>query len=231
MPPVYHDQDVRAHILRLKQDGRSNRQIGSALGIHHQTIGIVLREMGWIQVGHVRKGFNPISPTFAICAICGSTKPHAEFQFIRPRDRNPYRIARCNACRRDQLLANMNRDIGASLLDRWRRLVVRCRRDRVDCHVTHSDLVRLWSNQYGLCFYTDEPMTWMRGLGELIPPNQLSIDKISPTSGYVSGNVVLCGYRVNSIKRDVSLDEMRLWMPAWYSRAIAFYVEQGSIEI
>ncbi len=39
--------------------------------------------------------------------------------------------------------------------------------------------------------------------------------------GYTLGNVVLCTYRANSIKRDVSLDELREWMPGWYDRLVS----------
>jgi len=43
----------------------------------------------------------------------------------------------------------------------------------------------------------------------------------------VKGNVVLCVARVNTIKSDVSLNEMKLWMPGWYERIVDMWRELG----
>jgi IS30 family transposase len=51
------------------------------------------------------------------------------------------------------------------------------------------------------------------------------IDKITPAHGYVKSNVVLCVARVNTIKSDVSLGEMKLWMPGWYQRVVYMWRE------
>jgi len=44
---------------------------------------------------------------------------------------------------------------------------------------------------------------------------------------YVKGNVVLCVARVNTIKSDVSLNEMKLWMPGRYERIVDMWRELG----
>ena len=52
-------------------------------------------------------------------------------------------------------------------------------------------------------------------------PTTISVDKVDPRGGYTPDNVVLCAARINSMKNDVTLEEMREWMPKWYERVIA----------
>lgn len=77
-------------------------------------------------------------------------------------------------------------------------------------------LSHLWDEQKGLCFYTDYDMVGAWGSGLSI--NSLSVDKIIPELGYVKTNVVLCTQRANTIKNNMTLDEMKLWMPTWHAR-------------
>jgi hypothetical protein len=53
--------------------------------------------------------------------------------------------------------------------------------------------------------------------------NRASIDRIDNSLGYVKGNLVIVSDRVNRIKSDLSLAEMRLY----YSRMINFYANRG----
>ena len=49
-----------------------------------------------------------------------------------------------------------------------------------------------------------------------------SVDKVVAAAGYVPGNIVLCTYRANRIKGDMTLLELREWMPGWYERIEKF---------
>ncbi|MEV6525197.1 hypothetical protein AB0M43_24910 [Longispora sp. NPDC051575] len=55
-------------------------------------------------------------------------------------------------------------------------------------------------------------------LGNGVDQAQASVDRICPELGYTMGNVVLCTFRANSVKRDVTLDELAAWMPGWAHR-------------
>ena len=68
-------------------------------------------------------------------------------------------------------------------------------------------LVNLFAAQKGLCYYTGKPLAIRsnRGLGEeciSLPDNhyQASLDRRIPENGYVEGNVVWCGWLVNTCK-------------------------------
>ena len=74
-----------------------------------------------------------------------------------------------------------------------------------------------WTQRGGKCFYTDIEMT-MTGRA----PTTISVDKVLPEDGYTIGNTVLCANRINSMKQDATLAEMREWMPMWAARAEAF---------
>jgi CTP:phosphocholine cytidylyltransferase-like protein len=41
--------------------------------------------------------------------------------------------------------------------------------------------------------------------------------------GYIHGNVVFCCSRINMMKNNMTLDEMREWTPGWYQRVCAFF--------
>lgn len=48
--------------------------------------------------------------------------------------------------------------------------------------------------------------------------NIISIDKVIPEKGYISGNVVLCTNRFNTIKNNLSLEELNKYIPAFYDK-------------
>lgn len=52
--------------------------------------------------------------------------------------------------------------------------------------------------------------------------NSLSIDKIIPEKGYVLGNIIFLSNKINTCKNDLSLEEIKQWMPSWYERINKF---------
>lgn len=85
-------------------------------------------------------------------------------------------------------------------------------------NLTTDYLLMLFQRQNGLCFYSDQPISVEVGKGSRW--EQLSLDRIKPELGYTQGNVVWCTRRINTIKNDVTLGEMKDWMPGWYQRII-----------
>jgi len=67
-----------------------------------------------------------------------------------------------------------------------------------------SDIQFLWNAQGGRCTYSGLEMTT-----ELRSPNKVTIDRIDSSKGYEIDNIVLCGYRVNLMKREMSLSEFK----------------------
>ena len=81
-------------------------------------------------------------------------------------------------------------------------------------------LLKLFNDAHGLCFYTDIQMNVNAGGRDR---SSVSVDKLIPDKGYVKGNVVLCTRRANLIKNDLTIEELKRWMPDWHSRIRRFY--------
>ncbi len=94
----------------------------------------------------------------------------------------------------------------------------KCKKNNIPYEMEWKLLVSLKERQGGKCFYTDTPLSFGGGSWT----SKCSIDRIVPSLGYVEGNVVLCCSRINTIKSDISLDEMELWMPGWRNRIREF---------
>lgn len=61
------------------------------------------------------------------------------------------------------------------------------------------------------------PLTFNRGS---VQDNSISFDRIDSTKGYTRDNLIVVSYRVNKLKSDASLDEMR--------RMVEYYDSLGS---
>jgi len=92
-----------------------------------------------------------------------------------------------------------------------------------DLDIEH--LICLFEQQRGLCFYTDVPLSYDRPERNF----HVSVDRIIPKHGYIKGNVVLCAWRYNMVKHDLSLDEIREYLPGWYGRIVAFLSKNGRL--
>ena len=109
---------------------------------------------------------------------------------------------------------------------RWTRLRSRCRKRGILCTVSFEHLWDQWSSQNGKCFYSD--ISIIIDFGNGVSPDSLSIDKVEPHLGYIDGNVVLAAHRINTIKHDMTLEEMKAWTPDWYQR-VAMWRRRGLV--
>jgi len=72
----------------------------------------------------------------------------------------------------------------------------------LEFNITLEEIEKMWDAQDGKCFYTGEPMSTC---GE--SSTTLSLDRVDSTLGYIEGNVVLCQWRVNKMKQNMSYKE------------------------
>ena len=165
------------------------------------------------------RGSRVLDGTRQQCSRCGEWSEQTSF----PKGRSgadSYYLTYCFACKNADFISRTNADPKLYLTDKFRRTKVRARRLGLPFNLSDSDLHDAYFLQGGLCFYTDIPMVVKIGSGR--DRDSCSIDKVTPELGYVRGNIVLCANRVNTIKSDVSLDEMKLWMPTWHQRIESF---------
>lgn len=155
-----------------------------------------------------------------VCLHCKKRKPTTEFY----RQRGPYLKSECKKCssavcvawqrkRRTgpfaykQLLAERAADI------RCRRSVSGKRpyRDGVRKRIKvmrglREHLISLWEKQKGRCFYTHREM--QVGGYHAGVRTAMTIDRKTPSKGYVAGNLVLCCSSVNRMKQEFTLKEL-----------------------
>lgn len=81
----------------------------------------------------------------------------------------------------------------------------------VPFNLTIEHLVNLYEEQGGLCHYSNEKLIF--GYVDGKPHhNTLSLDKLDPKKGYVIGNVVWCGYLVNTMKQNMTKEDFFNYM-------------------
>lgn len=176
---------------------------------------------------HKRKqSLDGISPRCAKCTV--------KYMLDRHQERDPNAIKRCSICKAEKstLLfhqSNRSRDgcqhrcIECSkALDRkrrsclspfLRRMVVsartRANKTGKACDITFEEIRELWNHQNGRCALSGTKMTHdpTPDLRSAQRRNNVSIDRIDSSKGYVSGNVHLVTSQINLMKLDYSVEE------------------------
>jgi hypothetical protein len=147
------------------------------------------------------------------CYKCQVRQPISNFQ---TQYNGKYINTQCKKCVNKNHLANTYATEIGRFRERARSLRKRCKANGIPCDIDAEYLMELYKKQNGLCFYSDYPL---QVLGRNLPKNQrVSLDKVIPELGYIKGNVVLCIDRINSMKYNATLEEMKKWMPGWYQR-------------
>lgn len=125
------------------------------------------------------------------------------------------RRAVCKTCTNKRV----NLKIKSSFDNYWNyrhlSLKMRANKTKIPFDLTPEDLKELWNSQQGKCFYTDREMSWGDAAHRR---NLVTIDKIDIPKGYTKGNIVLCTWLANSVKTDLTLEELKEWIPSWYKR-------------
>jgi hypothetical protein len=208
-------KNLEGRIIKLNKSGKTNRQIAKELGCHRNTVKYWLKENN-LKSPWANEPIDIIGDDLARCRKCKREKSILEFQHGRKGQKYEYKFSYCNDCRRKQVYLNLNSSIEKFLANSINRKRTECKKKGIEFNLTKKFLLDLYEKQDGLCFYTDRKMVWKVGEGK--SPDALSIDRVVFDKGYTIGNVVLCSNRINAIKRDVTLEEMKEWMPNWYKK-------------
>ena len=110
----------------------------------------------------------------------------------------------------------INLNFTRNMKQRVRLLHGKAKKLGIPFEISYKDLCSLFDKQEGLCFYTDQPMVWDRSEG--YSRKALTVDRINAAKGYVADNIVLCSWRANTIKNDLTMDELQRWVPSWWQR-------------
>lgn len=143
------------------------------------------------------------------CPSCGQNKPLTKNYFQK---HGPYLNRICKSCEKERRSTNVE--------DVIRRMLVHFKQRSSSFHVnfdlTREYLLCLFDAQEGKCFYTDTPLQMTVTTRK--DPNGISLDRVIPEEGYTQGNVVFCTRWSNTVKSNLSLEELGEFYPDWMHR-------------
>ena len=206
-------------VARLHADGLSNRKIAETLKVSKGTVNTAIKRLGLTP----RRNRPIVVDGKVRCTHCQEEIFETQFSVNRKGQKYEYRLGTCNRCRNKQMYQRVTDSLEKYLHSRWMEIRRSCALKQIPFTLTEEQLRSIYDRQHGACFYTDRELKWRH----VSLNDRLSVDKIIPSVGYVYGNVVLCTARVNSIKNDMSLDEMKSWTPGWYKRIVTMWDEFG----
>ncbi len=154
---------------------------------------------------------------FRKCRDCREYKELNEDNFYKRETENGWR-GRCRECHNKRLRVRQEMSptelaTGKKYRDKYKKekpLETLLKNARGNAKRRYKDfdlkidrLYELWEEQKGLCYYTGKPMGYQIGL-----PDSVSLDRKDSSIGYFPNNVVLCRYKVNIVKNDLSIEDL-----------------------
>jgi hypothetical protein len=89
------------------------------------------------------------------------------------------------------------------------------RKRKLDFNLTVQDMIDIYKEQNGKCYYTNEPMVLKIYSGKLLNTETLhefrpylTADRTDPKKGYIKGNVHFTTFKFNSMKSDMSEEKL-----------------------
>lgn len=203
---------MEKQIIKLHNKKLSNRQICKQLNLKKDWLESFLSKRGL--KSNRFQSINKINDKEAICSICNKIKSLNEFSWGRRGRKYEYQFSYCNECKKVKSYLNLNSDINKRLNNIFTKLKNRCKKQNIECNISKEEFIQLYNKQKGKCYYTKEKLNVL--VGEGLKRNALSIDRIVSNKGYNRYNIVFCTHKVNTIKCDLSLEELKKWIPKWY---------------
>lgn len=203
-------------IIRLNSENMSNADIARVLDISYNSISRVLKNHNK-KSNFINNTIQMVSSHEAKCTVCKIVKNIKKFPTIHKNSKYECKSSFCMDCKKNKYYELLNSDIKKYLTYRYRSLKRSAKERNILFSISLNEFMKQFFSQNGKCFYTDLEMVCKIGYDDL-KRNVLSIDRVDTSIGYVAGNVVFTTYRINSIKNDLSLDEIKKWIPDWFSR-------------
>jgi uncharacterized protein YlaI len=196
--------------------GKLNREISGATSISQPTVARILRQLGLITNGP-RRGLSLVRTEAGNvrCVICRGEFPIDNLA-TRTKNGRAYKIPRCEECK--DLTDKSRIEYSATSFVARRLITIKARSKATNTPfgIDTPYVMSLYDNQKGQCFYTDKVLRTRLGHG--YDRESLSLDRVIPNIGYEKGNLVLCTRKANMVKNDLSLEEVREYLPGWFRR-------------
>jgi len=133
----------------------------------------------------------------------------SSFGIIRRKNRKDRYALHCLKCRNKLRTIKLSKDINYYYLkDKFNKIKARAKKDNLPFNITQDYFISTFNSQNGKCFY----------FGIHLFKGDISVDRIDPFQGYTQGNIVFCSVRANTIKSNLTLPELKLWIPKFYAK-------------
>lgn len=171
---------------------------------HKNQVISLFGEDEWARREAVRRKKAAAKPGNKVCARC--LVEQARDQFYQTRTKGDVDCY-CKPCRNAVDKESNARSPRARLATLLGAARTRAINGGLTFDLTIDDLVTLWEDQQGKCWYTGSNLTY----DGTRKPEAVSIDRVDSSAGYVLRNVVLCCRRINEMKREMSLEVFYAW--------------------
>lgn len=199
-------------MLSLYHEGLSNSAIGRHFGIGHNGISRRLEKYGL--TSHKLPSALVIKDGKIQCVVCSNFMDKNDYELRS--DGRAWR-RQCKVCRNRRTVLRRYSNDERKIKSRLSKYKSNSIALGLPCDLDYEYLLKQLEFQNRQCFYSDEPLIFP-GIGEGRNGRSPTVDRIVPERGYVKGNVVWCIEKCNRMKNDATIDELKIWMPNWYSR-------------
>lgn len=118
-------------------------------------------------------------------------------------------VIKAERSRKRRLKNSFSKDIEYYIRSRFYAITSRCKRKNIDYNITADFLLKLWKKQNGVCYYTNLEMNNSMKQDGFQCWNSPSLDRVDPSKGYTTDNVVWCIFSVNSFKQSLDLEQFK----------------------
>ena len=217
-----NDKNFVKALLSLYNKKMPTIEIAKQLEIGHSTVYWYLYQLGLERyTKSVKIKFD--SEGMAECSKCGKRQPRENFKTRQYSDRVVHQSF-CRTCENEENTTRKYKDLTSYYRQKCSNARSKAKKAGLPFDLTIEYLLEMHFKQEGKCFLTGRELCCERNQkNERRSSETCSLDKIVPELGYVKGNVLLVIDKVNRVKADCTLDEMKQWMPEWYRR-IMYYL-------
>lgn len=207
--------------------GVCNLQISQELKINPSSVKYWLKKRNLQSNGTVPKKVEMIDENQAKCSKCKKILPISGWPTSRDsRYSHHYYLSYCKTCKQNQYKKWVNKNPLKFLRYMYHSIKQRCPSRNLEFSISIQEIESIYKIHSNICFYTGHEMRMEKGSGA--SPNSLSFDRIDISKGYVPGNVVFCRKRINTMKGNMTLEEMKEWTPGWYKK-VQMYRDLGLV--
>jgi len=166
-----------------------------------------------------QRNFQYASEGIVVCSKCQTHVMYEDLPYIKSKA-DGKKLSYCRKCRYAQVSKHAYTDTEAFFRHKSASMRKSVRSPKSVAHGRTYDLpdnylLALWRVQQETCFYTDKKLVISQSNPYM---ERISIDRVDTSKNYIPGNVVIASNRANTMKGNLSLEEIKEYLPLWYSR-------------